>query len=521
MSTHVDGAPPSVSPDPDDGEPDRQSSGLDDGSQWVRAEIQRRMAANRSNRGRHARRGDAAVSPADGPAERSARREPPPSTGPHAVVPPSTGPQTVVPQTVVPRTVAPQSVAPQSVAPQSVPLPPPGFVAAGDLPENYVPRHSVRTPGPAAEPAAPISGPIPIVRPEADDAADDPARLRRAPVGGPSLPPTGMPLPVRKRRSGPGTPLHGAESPAAGPWSRPNGSIVPSEPVQRLGAPPGMLDGAEPLPSWGVPGSPGRGFAVAPAPADTAPAAGSADDGYPADDDSVDTAEDVVVIADGGLVRADAVDDTPPVGEPAGEPATAALVDDTDDTDDDVHEPPVAGRTVDDDLAEATTTVLPVVDRGAPARMVGIPVPRHRSTRTVPPRPVTPRNIPVVGTAPPEPGSTRVRVVLSERKGVARPVRTIKEVQEGTAVGELLRRDLIRSQLLVTLRFGALAAFVLGTLPAILALLPEVGRFDLRGLRVPWLLRGVLMYPFLVGVAWRYTRVADRVEQNFADHVQD
>jgi len=44
VSTHVDGAPPSVSPDPDDGEPDRQPTGLDDGSQWVRAEIQRRNA---------------------------------------------------------------------------------------------------------------------------------------------------------------------------------------------------------------------------------------------------------------------------------------------------------------------------------------------------------------------------------------------------------------------------------------------------------------------------------------------
>jgi hypothetical protein len=134
---------------------------------------------------------------------------------------------------------------------------------------------------------------------------------------------------------------------------------------------------------------------------------------------------------------------------------------------------------------------------------------------------VTPRNIPVVGPAPPEPGSTRVRVVLSERKGIARPVRTIKEVQEGTAVGELLRRDLIRSQLMVTLRFGALAVLVLGTLPAILTLFPAVGQLHVAGLRVPWLLLGVLMYPFLVGVAWRYTRVADRVEQNFADHVQD
>ncbi len=52
-------------------------------------------------------------------------------------------------------------------------------------------------------------------------------------------------------------------------------------------------------------------------------------------------------------------------------------------------------------------------------------------------------------------------------------------------------------------------------------LLPEVGRFHVLGLRVPWLLLGLLVYPFLVGVAWRYTRVADRVEQNFADHVQD
>ena len=193
------------------------------------------------------------------------------------------------------------------------------------------------------------------------------------------------------------------------------------------------------------------------------------------------------------------------------------------------HSPTEGGATEERALSEVTTTILPVVDGptihggvAPPARLVGIPVQRASvAARTVAPRPVTPRNIPVVGTAPPEPGSTRVRVVLSERKGVARPVRTIKEVQEGTAVGELLRRDLIRSQLMVTLRFGALAVLVLGTLPAILTLLPAVGQFHVAGLRVPWLLLGVLMYPFLVGVAWRYTRVADRVEQNFADHVQD
>src|SRR6185312_3301088 len=128
------------------------------------------------------------------------------------------------------------------------PQPPPAWVARhtspADLPENYVPRHSVQTPGPAADPAAPISGPIPVVRPMAGPGADrtvggDPAH---GPIGGPSLPPTG--LPVRRRRgSGPGTPLH-AEGTASGPWSRP-GPIVPNAPARRLGAPPEILGGPE------------------------------------------------------------------------------------------------------------------------------------------------------------------------------------------------------------------------------------------------------------------------------------
>jgi hypothetical protein len=170
-------------------------------------------------------------------------------------------------------------------------------------------------------------------------------------------------------------------------------------------------------------------------------------------------------------------------------------------------------------IADSPTAPHPIVLARRAAlsgRPVGVP-----SQRAVPPRPPTSRNIAVVGTAPAESGSTRVRVVLAERKGVARPVRTIKEVQEGTAVGDLLRRDLIRSQLLVTVRFALLTVLVLGTLPAVFALLPVAGQARVLGVGLPWVVLGVLMYPFLVGVAWRYTRVADRVEQNFADHVQD
>jgi hypothetical protein len=330
-----------------------------------------------------------------------------------------------------------------------------------------------------------------------------------------------MPLPVRRKRGGPGTPLQVGGA-AAGPWSRPSTSIVPNEPVQRLGAPPGRLGAHEPLPPWGMPASPPRGF---PAARDEHPAASGAEavdtavpgtDGSAPDDDG-SVAGDTVPTAQ---VADDATDlDAPVVDRPAAPPVAPG----------DAATPPgtpvpaAVAPTGERDLAEATTTTLPVVGGGAspPARLVGIPVQRASGHRNVAPRPVTPRHIPVVGTAPPEPGSTRVRVVLSERKGVARPVRTIKEVQEGTAVGDLLRRDLIRSQLTVTLRFALLTVFVLGSLPAVLVLLPEVGRFHVLGLRVPWLLLGLLVYPFLVGVAWRYTRVADRVEQNFADHVQD
>ncbi|WP_181783619.1 hypothetical protein [Pseudonocardia pini] len=115
----------------------------------------------------------------------------------------------------------------------------------------------------------------------------------------------------------------------------------------------------------------------------------------------------------------------------------------------------------------------------------------------------------------------RVRVVLSERKGVARTVRTVVDVQEGTPVGELLRANLIRGQLSVAMRVGAIAVLVLGLLPVLFAVYPELGRVEFLGLRLPWLLLGVLVYPFLLGLGWWHTKAAEKVEQNFADHVQD
>ncbi len=120
------------------------------------------------------------------------------------------------------------------------------------------------------------------------------------------------------------------------------------------------------------------------------------------------------------------------------------------------------------------------------------------------------------------PPGKRVRVVLSQRKGTpSRPVRTVVDVQELTQVGELLSTSLIRSQLSLALRIGGIAAIALGAWPAIFILFPVLGRAELFGLRLPWLLLGVLAYPFMLGLGYLHSRSAEKLEQVFADHIQN
>jgi hypothetical protein len=140
-----------------------------------------------------------------------------------------------------------------------------------------------------------------------------------------------------------------------------------------------------------------------------------------------------------------------------------------------------------------------------PARAPGIAVPEPRT-------PVS---------APSDPTGRRVRVVFAERRNPTQRVGTMKEVQEGTAIGDLLRTELIGSQLSVALRFAAVAGLSIGLLPLLFVLFPAVGQAEVLGLRLPWLLLGVLVYPFLLALGWWHTRTAERVEQSFADHVQD
>ncbi len=60
---------------------------------------------------------------------------------------------------------------------------------------------------------------------------------------------------------------------------------------------------------------------------------------------------------------------------------------------------------------------------------------------------------------------------------------------------------------------------MLGLLPAVFAFYPELGRTEVLGLRLPWLLLGVLVYPLLLAVGWLHVRLAERNEREFAEAV--
>jgi hypothetical protein len=115
----------------------------------------------------------------------------------------------------------------------------------------------------------------------------------------------------------------------------------------------------------------------------------------------------------------------------------------------------------------------------------------------------------------------RVRVVLAGerrfRAGQAQEAR--REIEEQTEVGEVLVRGLIRTQLVLALRVSVLVALLFGVQPLLYAVAPDLARVEVLGLRLPWLLLGVLAYPVVVGIAWTYVRAAERNEQDFSDLV--
>ncbi|MFC5062762.1 hypothetical protein [Actinomycetospora atypica] len=115
----------------------------------------------------------------------------------------------------------------------------------------------------------------------------------------------------------------------------------------------------------------------------------------------------------------------------------------------------------------------------------------------------------------------RQRIVLAERRSPTRAVGTVAEIEQQTATGELLLSNLMRSQLMLAVRLTVVAVIVLGALPVVFLTMPAVSGTELFGVSLPWILLGVLAFPFLIVLGWLYTRTAERNELDFADDVED
>jgi len=96
---------------------------------------------------------------------------------------------------------------------------------------------------------------------------------------------------------------------------------------------------------------------------------------------------------------------------------------------------------------------------------------------------------------------------------------TRQELTEQTKVGDALIRGLIRAQLALALRLAIVVLIGLGSLPLLFVLAPGVASARIGGIPLPWLLLGVVAYPFLFGIGWVHTRMSERNEREFANLV--
>ena len=94
-------------------------------------------------------------------------------------------------------------------------------------------------------------------------------------------------------------------------------------------------------------------------------------------------------------------------------------------------------------------------------------------------------------------------------------VRTRVEVQEQTQVGDALVRGLVRAQLGLALRLAAVVVCLIGAIPLLDGVFPDLGDVTLFGIRLNWLVLAVLVYPLLYGIGRFYVRLAEQSERDF------
>ncbi|MCK2217190.1 hypothetical protein MF672_025880 [Actinomadura sp. ATCC 31491] len=112
--------------------------------------------------------------------------------------------------------------------------------------------------------------------------------------------------------------------------------------------------------------------------------------------------------------------------------------------------------------------------------------------------------------------------VTSPRATAARRPRypATREIDEQTGLGEVYMRSLLRTQFRLALFVCTVLACVVGGLPLLFLLIPELREVDLLGVPLPWAVLAGLIYPAFVLGAWLYVRQAERNERHFAELVE-
>lgn len=94
-------------------------------------------------------------------------------------------------------------------------------------------------------------------------------------------------------------------------------------------------------------------------------------------------------------------------------------------------------------------------------------------------------------------------------------VRTRVEVQEQTEVGDALVRGLVRAQLGLALRLGALVFGALSVIALLDSVFPRFSDLTVFGFRPNWLMLAVLVYPVMYGIGRLFVRLAEQSERDF------
>lgn len=108
----------------------------------------------------------------------------------------------------------------------------------------------------------------------------------------------------------------------------------------------------------------------------------------------------------------------------------------------------------------------------------------------------------------------RVRVTGPPRRRAPR-ART-GDIDEQTQLGGVYLGSLLREQLSLALRIIAVLVLGVGSLPLVFYLAPGLADVHVLGLPLAWLLLGVVVYPVLLALGWRYVVRAERNERDFA-----